>query len=297
MVVLAVGNMTISAAHATDTGTVQSPVDVRLPMDTTSDYCLGRITWDQHSEYHVDLLRLTLRLGPTDIAITPVCVEYPTEERRISMLQTGDQINTVFFGTTQDREDKLLAAYVPIYLGTTGLRLFMARPETRTELAHIQTLDELRKFSMGQGLGWPDGQILIDSGFNVIPGRYKTLHRMLEFRRFDLYPRAYWQIIGEWNWMKQEAPNIVVSPDIALYYPQPIYFFVSPKTPQLRDVIQTGLERAYSNGMLLNLLKNHRETTASFKEVNLRRIHLLRIENRSLPEKSRQTMKKFGLFD
>ena len=291
---LGIGQSAQSTATAQDSS---SDLEITLPMDHQSAYCQGQIPWEQHSEYHIDLLRLAARLSGRDITITPVCMDYPTEERRISMLLTASQINTVFFGTSSNREEKLLPAYVPIYLGTTGLRLFMARPETLPALREVETIDDLRTFSMGQGLGWPDSAILIENGFTVTDGRYKTLHRMLGANRFDLYPRAFWQIIGEWTWMQSQAPNIAVSRDIALYYPQPIYFFFSPTTPALRDAIQTGLERAYSNGMLLELLKSHPETAPSFNGLDLGNIRIIHGTNENLPEKSRQIMKQYGLFE
>ena len=266
-------------------------------MDQQSAYCKGITLWDQYSEYHVELLRLATRLSGKDIKITPVCMDYPTEERRVSMLLANDPINTVYFGTSQDREDKLLAAYVPIYLGTTGLRLFMVRDDNLAALNGVRSINDLRKFSMGQGLGWPDSKILIENGFTVADGRYKTLHKMLDAKRFDLYPRAFWQIIGEWSWMKDQAPNITVSPDIALYYSQPIYFFFSPKETELRDAVQIGLERAYSNGLMFYLLKNHPETAPSFHLIDLRKLRVILGTNENLSEKSKESLNKYGLFD
>lgn len=272
-------------------------LEIRLPIDQRSDYCKGVTPWDRHSEYHVELLRLAIRLSGRDITITPVCMDYPTEERRVSMLLANDPINTVHFGTSQDREDKLLAAYVPIYLGTTGLRLFMVLNENLPALESVRSMDDLRKFSMGQGLGWPDTKILIENGFSVSDGRYNTLHKMLDAKRFDLYPRAFWQILGEWRWMKEQAPNIKVSPEIGLYYSQPIYFFFAPGEPELRDAIQTGLERVYSNGLMFELLKNHPETAPSFHLIDLRKLRVILGTNKNLPEKSKEVLKTYGLFD
>jgi hypothetical protein len=266
-------------------------------MDMPSDFCRSKIAWEAHREYHIDLLRLALRLSGTDAKLVPVCMDYPTEDRRIPMLQAADQINIVFFGTNPEREEKLLPVFIPIFLGTTGLRLFMLHEDIKDSFAQVQTIDDLRKLSMGQGLGWPDSQILLDNGFNVVSGRYRTLHRMLDAKRFDLYPRAYWQIVGEWNWMKWEAPGIQIADTVALYYPQPIYFFVSPKTPELRDVIETGLKRAFSNGMMLDLLKTHPDTAPSFSQINLRDLKIMRIDNNNLSDRSREAMDRYGLLE
>ena len=80
-------------------------------------------------------------------------------------------------------------------------------------------------------------------------------------------------------------------------YVTTIYFFFSPTTPALRDAIQTGLERAYSNGMLLELLKSHPETAPSFNGLDLGNIRIIHGTNENLPEKSRQIMKQYGLFE
>ncbi|MBC05485.1 MAG: hypothetical protein CMO10_04245 [Thalassospira sp.] len=270
---------------------------VKLPMDVGSDYCQRKVAWDQYSEYHVDLLRLAARLSSEDITITPICMDYPTEERRIPMLQAGKEINTVFFGTNAKREEVLLPAYVPIYLGTTGVRLFMTREDMLDDLSDVQSVEDLQKFSMGQGLGWPDNAILEDNGFSVAVGRYATLHRMLAANRFDLYPRAYWQIHAEWNWMKEQAKGIVIAPEIALYYPQPIYFFFSPNEPRLRDAIEAGLKRAYSNGLLFDLLKTNWETAPSFQNIKLRDIRVFRIRNDKITPQSTEALRQYGIYD
>lgn len=266
-------------------------------MDTPSDFCRGEITWEAHREYHIDLLRLALRLSGTNATLAPVCMDYPTEDRRIPMLEAADQINTAFFGTNAEREERLLAAFIPIFLGTTGLRLFMLHEDLQEPFRQVKTIADLRELSMGQGLGWPDSEILADNGFKVVSGRYRTLHRMLDAKRFDLYPRAYWQIVGEWNWMKWDAPSIEIADTTALYYPQPIYFFVSPKTPELHDIIETGLKRAFSNGMMLDLLKTHPDTAPSFSQIDLRDLNIMRIENKRLSDRSREAMDNYSLFD
>jgi hypothetical protein len=283
-------------AH-TQPETANDPLVLRIPMDTPSDFCRGEVTWEAHREYHIDLLRLALRLSRENATLEPVCMDYPTEDRRIPMLESADQFDTVFFGTNAEREERLLAVYIPIYLGTTGLRLFMLHKDLKEPFSQVETIDDLRKLSMGQGLGWPDNEILTENGFDVVTGRYRTLHRMLDARRFDLYPRAYWQIVGEWNWMKWEAPGIEIGHKTALYYPQPIYFFVSRKAPELRDIIETGLKRAFSNGMMLDLLKTHRDTAPSFSEIDLHDLKIIRIENKHLSDQSRKAMDQYSLFD
>lgn len=272
------------------------PTAAIVPMSSGSPYCKGEIRWEDHNEYDVDLLRLALSLSGSDIMVQPSCAEYPTEQRRIAMLLSGDEINVVHFGTNAEREEKLLTVYVPVYMGTTGLRLFMTHPEVVPRLDKVTSAHALKTFTIGQGMGWPDTDILRTNGFSVTDGGYMSLHKMLGAKRFDLYPRALWQIIGEWEWMREAAPNIVVYDKIALYYPQPIYFFVSPKAPDLHKALQIGMERAFETGKLWHLLQSHPETARSIQEINLKNLRVFRIQNPLLPQKSIDVMKKYSIF-
>ncbi len=274
-----------------------NPPTARLPVDINSAFCQGQQTWAEFSEYHVELLRLALAYSHSDITIKPVCMDYPTEKRRIAMLQSGDEINVVFFGTAPERERQLKAVHFPIFLGTTGLRMFMTLPETSSRLEKVKTLEDLRQFTFGQGLGWPDGAILQHNSLSVIEGRYLTLHSMLVRGRFDLYPRAYWQIRNEYDWMRATEPSLVINPDIALYYPQPIYFFVSPTEQLLHDAILTGLQRAWQDGAVLALLRKNRETGPSFRTIDPTRLHLIYLPKIKQTVETDSAMQKYGLVD
>lgn len=129
--------------------------DIRVPMDTTSQYCKGEITWDKYSEYHIELLRLSVKLAAPDINITPVCMDYPTEARRVSLLLEDSQINTVFFGTTPEREELLLPAYVPLYLGTTGYGFLCCAPGSARNSASSKRLRTSTDIPWAKGLAGP----------------------------------------------------------------------------------------------------------------------------------------------
>ncbi|AUG54282.1 hypothetical protein [Thalassospira marina] len=269
----------------------------RLPVDAKTPFCQSKQSWEDFREYHVELLRLAQAYSDNSFALLPVCMDYPTEKRRIAMLKTGEETNIVYFGTSPEREKNLLAVHFPIYLGTTGLRLFLTRPDISARLDQVQNLADLRQFTFGQGLGWPDSTILQQNGLAVIEGRYLTLHSMLALDRFDLYPRAYWQIQGEYDWMHQSEPTLVINHKVALYYPQPIYFFISPEYPQLHDAVLRGLIRAWQDGAVLALLRQNYETAPSFRTIDptrLRLIHLPKIEHTAQTDIA---MQKYELVD
>ncbi|PKR49658.1 hypothetical protein [Thalassospira marina] len=268
----------------------------RLPVDAKTPFCQGKQSWEDFREYHVELLRLAQSYSDKSFALLPVCMDYPTEKRRIAMLQTGEETNIVYFGTSPEREKNLLAVHFPIYLGTTGLRLFLTRPDISARLDQVQNLADLRQFTFGQGLGWPDSTILQQNGLAVIEGRYLTLHSMLALDRFDLYPRAYWQIQGEYDWMHQSEPTLVINHKVALYYPQPIYFFVSPEYQQLHDAILRGLIRAWQDGAVMALLRQNYETAPSFGQINPSDLRLVSLPNVYQSQETMQALRQYGLI-
>lgn len=270
-------------------------VIVKIPLDKSGPICQGITSWEDEGEYHIELLKLALAESGTKARIQPVCMLYPSEERRIPMLQDGSEINVVFFGTTPQREKLLKAVYVPIFLGTTGLRMFIIRNDMLDIFSSARKLDDFRPFSFGQGLGWPDGDILQSSGFNVVKGPYESLHKMLSLGRFDAYPRSYWQVASELEWMSKDAENIAIVPNLAFYYPQPIYFFVSPKHPELHAALTRGLQKAYDNGKMLKLLQTNPQTAPSFSKIDVHALCLHYLPTKELTVRSLNAMRNFQL--
>ena len=83
-----------------------------------------------------------------------------------------------------------LPVRVPTRRGLLGFRLLLIRRQRQSEFRNIRSLDELRRFSIGQGFAWSDAEILRSQGLRVETGSYEGLFRMLAAGRFDCYPRG-----------------------------------------------------------------------------------------------------------
>jgi hypothetical protein len=53
------------------------------------------------------------------------------------------------------------------------------------------------------------------------------------------------------------AAELVLLPDITLYFPLPIIFYVSPQQPQLAQRLEAGLNRARQDGSFERLFTSH----------------------------------------
>lgn len=273
----------------------KQPLEARISINEATPYCAGSITWEEVDWYHIDLLRLAARHSSTPFDIKPVCRDHPTEEGRMALLRDGSEINLTFFGTSAIHEEQLAAVYFPVFLGTTGLRVFVTRSDTRNRLKDVTTLANLQQFSFGQERRWPDTAILEYNGLRVVDARYRYLHKMMMAGRFDIYPRAYWEAASELDWIHETVPSAVLVDGLALYYPMPIFFFVSPNQKDLHDAIFDGLIRAHAAGDVLKLLHTHPQTGRLFEQMPIEDLHVINLINPDLSMPSRAALIRFGI--
>jgi hypothetical protein len=98
--------------------------------------------------------------------------------------------------------------------------VFLVRKESLPRFANVRSLDDLRVFSFGLGLGWIDVGILRNNGLRVVTGSsYDGLFDMLDNGRFDIFLRAAAEVLGEYEDRKQRMPDLAIEPGIVLYYP------------------------------------------------------------------------------
>ena len=161
--------------------------------------------------------------------------KFMTERRQAFELKhaTG-KLTVMYLSTVPDFEKTLIPIRIPVDKNLGGYCVFLIRKEDQARFANVHSLDDLRKFRFGLGLGWIDVGILRNSGFNVITGSsYDGLFEMLAQKRFDILLRASVEVLDEYEQRKQRLPDLRIENDILFYYPLPMYFWF-PKTPEGR---------------------------------------------------------------
>ena len=104
----------------------------------------------------------------------------------------------------------------------------------------MTTLTELKQFSIGQGLGWLDTQILRHNGFKVIEGTsYEGLFKMVARSRVDLFGRGANEILSEYQARANDL-QLIADTSIILYYPFPRFFFTSKKNLKAIQRVRAG---------------------------------------------------------
>src|SRR5947207_16011994 len=91
----------------------------------------------------------------------------------------------------------------------------------------VESLADLKAFSVGSFTTWADTAILRAAGFKVVTGdSYEGLFRMLVDRKFDFFSRSADEAYREYDERRQRLPDMRVEQKLLLHFPTTRYFFV-----------------------------------------------------------------------
>jgi ABC-type amino acid transport substrate-binding protein len=160
-------------------------------------------------------------------------------------------VNVLARSTTQEQEQRLLPVRIPIDKGLISYRVFLIRTDMQEKFAAVNTLDDLRSYSVGSYPTWADTRILREAGFKVVTGdSYEGLFRMLVARRFDFFSRSADEAYREYEERRGQLPEMRVEDHLLLHFPTTRFFFVrrSDEGTKLAARIEAGLNRMIKDG-------------------------------------------------
>jgi hypothetical protein len=204
-----------------------------------------------------------------------------TERRAIDELETGKgSVTVLVHGNVADYEQRLLPIRFPLDKGLLGYRVFLIRGEIQSKLDLVGSLDDLRRYSIGQGREWGDVTILREAGLTVVEGTsYEGLFSMLAAGRFQLFSRSVVEVGEELAREKPDHPEFAIERHLMLYYPLTRYFYVtrSPAGDALARRISEGLERMLKNGRFDRMFEDFKSPFE--RQIGLRDRLLIRVAN------------------
>jgi ABC-type amino acid transport substrate-binding protein len=183
--------------------------------------------------YHWEILRTALEKTKAKWGSYRMVPSEPMTESRqtLELKKATGKLTVMYLGTTPEFERDLVAIHIPVDKNLGGYCVFLIRKEDRARFAGVKTLDDLRHFTYGLGLGWVDVDILEANHFDVVTGSsYDGLFEMLTHKRFDVFLRASLEVLDEYEQRKVRLPDLYIEDSILFYYPLPMYFWFS-KTP------------------------------------------------------------------
>lgn len=236
--------------------------------------------YQQQARYEFGLKVLDLALSKlnTDYEIIAPETQDVNEARGEALVING-YYDLEFLSATPYRESKMIPIKVPVYQGLLGLRLLLVTPSLNAEIKEVDSLAKLQKFIGGHGFHWADLPVYEANNLKVVTSvRYETLFEMLKKGRFDYFHRGANEIWGE---LERYSDDFVIADNIMLFYPQPVYFFVSKHRPELAEKLELGLKRATEDGSYKALfLSNYQEI---IERADLSSRNLIVLKNPAVP--------------
>lgn len=197
--------------------------------------------------------------------------------RALAELKENRFPNQVLMSTFQNKllDEGLDYARFSVEYGVTGYRICFVSPEAKAAVAKVKTLDDLRRFSIGQGIGWADADILRYNGFKVADiSQQDSAYRMVAANRFDLFCRGINELEPE---LKRHPEVVALDYDrsIALAYPLPRVFISNKQNTKILERITKGLALAHQDGSLRKVWLEQYGNALSFANLKQRKIFYL----------------------
>jgi len=230
-----------------------------------------------HSYFH-SLLEMILKEEKSN---TKIIHSYKMEQgRAFVQLKLNKGIDIYWAGTSLQREKEFNAIQIPLLKGLLGYRILIINKKNKKLFDNIKNIDDLKKLKACQGRHWPDTLILENSKFNVIKNSsYEAMFLQVLKGRCDYFPRGIHEGYSEVKVRDLEYKELMVYDKLIVYYPFPMYFFVSKENKKLAEQIENGLNKIIDNGSFENHLKNHTVTKHLFPIVNWPNSTIFELQN------------------
>ena len=208
---------------------------------------------------------------------------YVNEARYLAEIRDGDgEANVVWSSTSDQKERELLPIRFELRKGLLGFRVALIDQRRQKEFDSVTTFADVKKLTIGQGIGWGDVAVYQAAGMKVTMAPYEDLFRMVANDRFDLFPRGVSEAFRERDTRRDQVPNLSVERGILLYYPWPYYFFCNRKDTVLAARIERGLKRMRADGSFNRIFWKYNRAAIEQARMSERRV--IQIPNPLLPK-------------
>ncbi len=249
-------------------------------------YPTGDIPNDPRHADVIEILRTALekteaQFGPFELAAAS---EPMAKGRYLLELEQQHGINIIWNGTSEELETRFSPIRIPLRKGLLGYRLSLITKENQAKIDQVKTIDDLKKLTIGQGLGWGDSTIYEGYNMVVFKSKYSQLFKMLSLNRFDLFPRGIGEVFSEHALNVKDNPNLMIEKNLLIYYPWPYYFFFNNKDGSLKNRIETGIRSMIKDGSFDAIFKKYNQE--AIEKANLKGRRIIRLNNPMLPKET-----------
>lgn len=164
---------------------------------------------------------------------------------------------STWYGDFVDSNNVHLLHY-PFFQNKLGLRKCLTREKNLPHFKNVKSIEALKTLKLGQQRSWIDVEIYSRNGIPVVEATdFENLFRMMERDRFDCLPLSVLEIDKVLEEQKKNHPDLVVVPDLYIFYPIPVFLSVSRFQQGLADRLDHGLSILFKDGTALRMFEQH----------------------------------------
>ena len=176
----------------------------------------------------------------------------------------------------------------PLMSGLLGYRKVIVHRSLASEVDKLATIENLRKYSIGQGPLWVETTIYRHNKFEVVEADFSRLLAMVANKRFDLLPLGISELSGEIGQKIEQHPDLVVPENLIVYYPHPVLMQVDKRSPEAKARLTYGIKKIIKNGMFKALFMQH--FSQEVRQLNQQNNHVIKLTNPVFPPKLYSTL-------
>lgn len=220
----------------------QHPTVFHTPAKETSES--GRRT------YSYNLLKLALDKTVADYGPYTLNEVRDLSVKRMHLVADNNKYENFIVKLTysDSYQDRYIYAPFPAEFGGMGYRVCFVAPTFYEESNRVTTLEQLRMYTIGQGVNWPDTKIIRANKINVSEVRHsESLFSMTDKGRFDFFCRGITEPKWEIDQYDGDFP-LVLNKSFVLRYTLPRFFYTNKENTAAIERITEGLKRAFNDG-------------------------------------------------
>lgn len=241
------------------------------------------------SDYYTDLLHLILNASKAPDEIIELralkdtdSLSESTQARLATALVQNKGNRVMSMMNSLERQKSFRAIPIPLFKGLMGYRALVIRKSDEAKFAKIKTKEALLALVAGQGMHWPDTEILRANQFKVTEALgTKYLYKMLQAKRFDFFPRGINEVDLEIDLINTH--NLMIEPHLILHYPADSYFFVDKENTELAQRLEKGFDIIHKNGTFDKLFLNTEQVKYALKILKQPNKIVIELNNPLLP--------------
>ena len=204
---------------------------------------------DPRQEYVIELLAKILNYGGEKTTTIKYTDHVHSRERLKQLLMEGRKVDIQATATRLDWEQDLLPIRIPVYKGLLGYRVLLIHKQHQSKFNDITDINQLKQLTGVLGTQWSITPVWKAHGFKTVTNvDYESLFKIIHFERADYFPRGVNEVTQEFKNFQPHYMNLAIEKQLGLYLPLPMYYFVTPKKPELAKRLNDNFEKIIADG-------------------------------------------------